>query len=167
MELDALQKSQINGEHVDAMGSTLQHSNVVGAEQSDDTAEPNALRKGGFLGNATTAVNLDTRSLNAERRMKKWQRKEGKEKAKQWEYSAVKGNTYAWSPWWQGESPGKGWSQKRGHSWTNGKSTGKGSDSEGGKGGKGSKGMYWSDTIPENEWDWTGGTSTSSAHVQF
>ena len=35
-----------------------------------------------FLGNATTAVNLDTRSLNAERRMKKWQTKEGKEKAK-------------------------------------------------------------------------------------
>ena len=50
MELDALQKSQINGEHVDAMGSTLQHSNVVGAEQSDDTAELNALRKGGFPG---------------------------------------------------------------------------------------------------------------------
>ena len=34
-----------------------------------------------FLGNATTAVNLDTRYLKAERRMKKWQRKEGKEKA--------------------------------------------------------------------------------------
>ena len=30
-----------------------------------------------FLGNATTVVNLDTRYLNAERRMKKWQRKEG------------------------------------------------------------------------------------------
>ena len=29
---------------------TLQHSNVVGAEQSDDTAELNALRKGGFPG---------------------------------------------------------------------------------------------------------------------
>ena len=32
------------------MGSTLQHSNVVGAEQSDDTAELSALRKGGFPG---------------------------------------------------------------------------------------------------------------------
>ena len=72
MKLDALQNSQINGEHVDAMGSTLQHSNVVGDEQSDDTE----------LGNATTAVNLDTRSLNSERRMKKWQSEEGKEKAK-------------------------------------------------------------------------------------
>ena len=49
MELD-FQKSQINGEHVDAMGSTLQHSNVVGDEQSDDTAELNALRKGGYPG---------------------------------------------------------------------------------------------------------------------
>ena len=38
----------VNGEHVDAMRSTLQHSNVVGDEQSDGTAELNALRKGGF-----------------------------------------------------------------------------------------------------------------------
>ena len=77
IELDAFQKSQISGEHVDAMGSTLHQSNFVGDEQSDDTAELNALRKGGF-----PAVNLDTRSLNAERRMKKWQRKECKDKAK-------------------------------------------------------------------------------------
>ena len=27
--------------------------------------------------------------------------------------------------------------------------------------------MYWFDTIPENEWDWNGGTSTSSAMFSF
>ena len=84
-----------------------------------------------------------------------------------WKYSARKGNTYSWSPWWQGEHPGKGWNQKGGHSWTSGKSSGNGSDCKGGKGGKGSKGMYWFDTVPENEWDWNGGSSTSSAMFNF
>ena len=168
MELDALQKSQINGEHVDAMGSTLQHSNVVGDEQSDDTAELNALRKGGFPGKCHHCGQFGHKISECRKKDEEVAKKGGKGKGKNsWEYSAVKGNTYSWSPWWQGESPGKGWSQKGGHSWTSGKSTGKGSDSKGGKGGKGSKGMYWFDTIPENEWDWNGGTSTSSAMFSF
>ena len=44
---------------------------------------------------------------------------------------------------------------------------GKGSDRRGGKGGKGSKGMYQFDTVPENEWDWNGGSSTSPAMFNF
>ena len=50
MDLDALQISQKSGEHFDAMDSGEQHSNVVGDEQSSDTAELNALRMGGFPG---------------------------------------------------------------------------------------------------------------------
>ena len=139
MELDALQQSQISGEL---------HSNVVGDEQSDDTAELNALRKGGFPAKYHHCGQFGHKISECRKKDEEVAKKGGKGKGKNsWEYSAVKGNTYSWSPRWQGESPGKGWSHKGGHSWTSGKSTGKGSDSEGGKGGKGSKGMYWFDTI--------------------
>ena len=50
MDLDALQLFQKSGEHFDAMGSGEQPNNAVGDEQSGDTAELNALRKGGFPG---------------------------------------------------------------------------------------------------------------------
>ena len=101
MELDSLQKSQINGEHVDAMGSTLQHSNVVGDEQSDDTAELNALRKGGFPGKCHHCGQFGHKISECRKKDEDVAKKGGKEKAKNsWEYSAVKSNTYSWSPWW-------------------------------------------------------------------
>ena len=50
MDLDALQMSQKSGELFDSMDSGEQPSNVVGDEQFGDTAELNALRKGGFPG---------------------------------------------------------------------------------------------------------------------
>ena len=103
MELDALQKSQINGEHVDAMGSTLQHSNVVGAEQSDDTPELIALRKGGFPGKCHHCGQFGHKISECRKKNEEEAKKGGKGKGKNsWEYSAVKGNTYSWSPWWQG-----------------------------------------------------------------
>ena len=168
MELDSLQKPRVNGEHVDEMGSTLQHSSVFGAEQFDDTAELNALRKGGFPGKCHHCGQFGHRISECGKKDEEVAKKGGKGKGKNsWEYSAVKGNTYSWSPWWQAESSGKGWSQLAGHSWTSGKSTGTGSDSTGGKEGEGSKGIFWFDTVPENEWDWNGRTSTSSAMFSF
>ena len=83
MDLDALQMSQKSGEHFDSMDSGEQPSNAFGDEQSGDTAELNALRKGGFLGKCHHCGQFDTRYLNAERRMKKWQRKEGRKRQKQ------------------------------------------------------------------------------------
>ena len=109
MDLDALQMSQINGEHVDAMGSTLQHSNVVGDEQCDDTAELNALRKGGFPGKCHYCSQFGHKISECRKKDEEVAKKGGKGKGENsWEYSAEKGNTYSWSPWWHGESPGKG-----------------------------------------------------------
>ena len=165
MDLDALHMSQKSGEHVDAMGSGEQPSNAVGDEQSSDTAELNGLRKGGFPGKCHHCGQFGHKISEKDEEVAKTG---GKGKGKNsWEYSAEKGNTHSWSPWWQGEHPGKGWNQKGGHSCTSGKSSGKGSDSKGGKRGKGSKGMYWLDTVPENEWDWNGGSSTSPAMFNF
>ena len=80
----------------------------------------------------------------------------------------MKGNTHSWSPWWQGERPGKRLEPDRRPQLDKWEVDGKGlAIVKVGKGGKGSKGMYWFDTIPENEWDWNGGTSTSSAMFSF
>ena len=117
------------------------------------------MRKGGFPGKCHHCGQFGHKISECRKKDEEVAKKEEKEKAK----SAGRGNTYSWSPWWQGEHPGKGWNQKGGHSWTSGKSSGKGSFSKGGTGGKGSKGMYWFDSVPENEWDWNGGSSTSSA----
>ena len=140
----------------------------VGDEQSGDTAELNALRKGGFPGKSHHCGQFGHKISECRKKDEEVTKTGWKGKGKNsWAYSAEKGNTYSWSPWCQGEHPGKGWKQKGGHSWTSGKSSGKGSDRRGGKGGKGSKGMYQFDTVPENEWHWNGGPSTSPAMFNF